>query len=136
MLKTMFCGLAASLALSAVAVAAPPPEGKGGRLDGMFDRLDANGDGYLTDSEIATRHKRLFDDADADRDGKISRDEMRGHLQKKHDEKRANRFPDANGDGAVTRQEFEAASRERFDDLDADKNGKLTEEEVRRGHPH
>lgn len=135
MLKTALSALAFSLALAAAAEAAPPPDGPGGRPDGMFDRLDADGDGYLTESEVNARHKKLFEEADANRDGKVSREEMRAHMTQKREEMRERRFPDANGDGVVTRKEFEDAAGERFDELDADKNGKLTEDEIRRGRP-
>lgn len=38
---------------------------------------------------------------------------------------------DSNGDGKVTREEFLAASKERFERMDADKNGKISSEELR-----
>ncbi len=37
---------------------------------------------------------------------------------------------DANGDGVVTRQEFEAFTKKQFDEMDANHDGKITREEL------
>jgi len=41
---------------------------------------------------------------------------------------------DANGDGAVSKDEFAAHATKRFDAMDADKNGSVTKDEIKAHH--
>lgn len=41
---------------------------------------------------------------------------------------------DANGDGAVSKDEFVAHSTKRFEEMDANKDGKVTKEEIKAHH--
>ncbi len=41
---------------------------------------------------------------------------------------------DANGDGAVSKDEFVSHATKRFDAMDADKNGSVTKEEIKAHH--
>ncbi|KNG94245.1 EF-hand domain-containing protein [Pseudaestuariivita atlantica] len=72
------------------------------RAGRMFDRLDANEDGTLTEAEIATakaehadrrgdRMERMFDRADADGNGAISKDEFEAMQAMKKDRRKKNR---------------------------------------------
>jgi hypothetical protein len=80
-----------------------------------FRRIDANGDGYLTVEEYLAGLPPGHDDEakhltarframDADHDGRVSVDEMVVFVRR-----RVIRNADANGDGVLTREEFEAA---------------------------
>ena len=79
-----------------------------GRVDRQFDRLDKNGDGFIdakdleraTAERIALASKRFF-----------------------------RRF-DADGDGKVTRDEFNRFAKERFASHDVDDDGKITEADL------
>lgn len=61
---------------------AQPEQARGGgaqadaRTAEMFDRLDANGDGKLSESEIPDRMRQFIGEADADGDGSISKAEL------------------------------------------------------------
>lgn len=104
----------------------------------MWDELDADGDGEVTLSEMNARHQQMFADADADGNGAISKEEMHAHFAKMHEEHRAERMGDKNGDGVVSRDEFEANARAHFEKLDANDDGVLSDDELAagRGHGH
>jgi Ca2+-binding EF-hand superfamily protein len=42
----------------------------------MFSRVDANGDGVLTFSEVMTNKTRAFEEGDKDQDGLLSFEDM------------------------------------------------------------
>ena len=124
-----------------------------------FSRMDANKDGKLDQADREARRAAMFDRIDADKNGQISRAEFdamhhrgprgaeggpqadRGtdgkHGHGKHRGGwRGHRggmmmgaMADANKDGAVSQAEFTAAAMQRFDRMDADKNGTVTREE-------
>ena len=100
---------------------------------------DANADGAITREEFMARPSQMFDRLDADRNGVISQSE-RDAVRAQHRE-RAARWehvsPDANGDGIVSREEYVAAGAAVFTRLDANGDGQVTREEAparRRGH--
>jgi len=111
-------------------------------------RLDQDKDGAISRAEAAG-HPLLskgFDAADANKDGKLSQEELQAthqSMRAKHQERHDARFKaaDKDGDGALSLQEADAAAREKaaqmFERLDANKDGKLTQEEMRAGRgPH
>lgn len=72
------------------------------RSDRRFDRMDANSDGVITTDEMGDgdgRGARMMDRADANNDGRITRAEMQAGTQAMF------RIMDANGDGKVTEEE-------------------------------
>ncbi|MCC6924465.1 EF-hand domain-containing protein [Novosphingobium sp.] len=117
----------------------------------MFAKMDANKDGKLDAADRAAHQGQMqgqmFDKLDTDHNGSISREEFAaahqrggdraGHGQRegKHGEHGGKRggmmmkMADANKDGAVTRDELQAAAAKHFDMMDANKDGKLTKEE-------
>ncbi len=111
---------------TATAVSAAP-RGPGGG----FDRMDANGDGVVTAAEMDAQQAELIAAADANGDGGVSKEEMRSYRKTKREEWRAQNNPDANGDGVVDRIEFQAAADKRFDRMDKDGDGVLSEDERR-----
>jgi len=124
----------------------------------MFQRLDTNGDGQLDQADREARQKARFDRIDADGNGAISFAEFTAPRERAQRGDRAERgqrmtrqdgegrrmgmrgmrgghpgfFGKAGGEGGdrvVTQAEFVAAALERFDRLDANKDGVLTREE-------
>jgi hypothetical protein len=78
------------------------------RVKSMFARLDANGDGNLTEDEIAKvgqqgRGAKMLARADGNSDGTVSLAELIGAALKRFDR------ADANKDGIVTPEERQAA---------------------------
>jgi hypothetical protein len=127
------------------------------QLDARFARLDANGDGSIDANERASRGEdrraEHFKRLDANSDGSITEAEMNAAHEKRGEaraERRGRRGgmdgghrrggrgfggrggnADANGDGLVSRAEFQARALARFDRGDADRNGILTAAERR-----
>jgi len=128
-----------------------------------FARMDANGDGKLDQADREARQKARFDRVDTDGDGAITFAEFtaqREHRAERRDQ-RADRAPDerrmkprfarrgpggpgmmmmgkradSDGDGAVSKAEFQSAMLARFDRADANGDGTLTGDERRAARP-
>lgn len=125
----------------------------------MWTKLDVNKDGKIDAADRAAKAAQKFDKIDSNKDGAISRDEfaahhsqmgqgsmMGGHQGHGDSEGRGmhrgmrhgmgggmmmHGLADANKDGAVTKAEFDAATKAHFDKADANKDGKVTPEERR-----
>lgn len=143
-MKTTFSRCLVAVALFAgTAMAGSPPTSDAPR-DEM--RADTDHDGRVSraeyDAAASQRRSDWFDKLDLDKDGYISQDEMqkaretrrsnmRGHMDGKFKE------ADANGDGQLSLDEVQAKMprlADHFGDLDKDKNGLLTKEELAQGH--
>ncbi|MFO0954684.1 MAG: YHYH protein [Isosphaeraceae bacterium] len=96
--------------------------------------MDADRDGTLTRVEILAEADRTFAGYDGNGDGKLSRDEyetgggvrsaMGGFIRQHSAEL------DADGDGAITREEVRANATRMFDRADRDQDGKLSPAEL------
>jgi Ca2+-binding EF-hand superfamily protein len=75
----------------------------------MFDRLDANHDGYLTRDEIRYKAQQNLQ-------------------EKRRGESRLSQM-DTNGDGSISRDEWQGPSAV-FDRLDSNHDGSITQEEI------
>ena len=117
-----------------------------------FARMDVNKDGKLDRTDREAMHAKMaaemFDRADTNKDGMISREEwnagaarlaemrdhggpgMRGRPMMRHMAMMA----DADGDHAVSRQEFMARALEHFDRADANHDGKISAAEREQAH--
>lgn len=108
-------------------------------------RRDANSDGQLTQADRAARRQALFARIDADGNGAISvaefsaqrdqrgelRAERRGRTGLRAARRGAGigRAADTNRDGTVTQAEFASAALARFDRVDVDKDGTISDNE-------
>lgn len=132
----------AVLSLAAVAGLASAQGPRGGQ--------DANGDGVISAQEFEDAAKARFERMDPNHDGVIDAGELAA-MEKRMEERRAERpdaasrpgggnwtAMDADHDDKITQVEALAASKARFERLDADKDGKLSEAErpARRGPPN
>jgi len=117
-------------------------DARGSRGAGHFSKADADGDGKLSRAEVGRAMPQLageFDAIDRDRDGQLSRGELRAWTKAHRAERRAKaaerfRHADTDGDGAVSRTEAEQHAprlARKFDQIDVNRDGKLTQDELR-----
>lgn len=106
MRKTIIVSGAAALSLMLFGGAASAQETHGGR-----HRVDADGDGRISQAEFIGRRTERLARMDADRDGSLTAAEAHAGMQARRNERMGARFDrlDANRDGAISRTEFEAA---------------------------
>ena len=130
------------------------PSDREARQQTRFERLDANDDGRLNQADREARRKQMFARVDANGDGGISFEEFTARRGAAGDGTRAGRAmrggpdgpqmagrgmrgvnvglrgigrnADADGNGAITKDEFTSALLARFDAVDADKDGTVT----------
>lgn len=118
----------------------------GHRGEGMnhIARADANNDGNITREEFLARPNEMFQRLDANNDGVISTAERsqrpeRGERAERRGERgdRPDRpNPDTDGNGTFSRAEFTAMGAHFFERMDANNDGRVTQEEAQaaRGH--
>jgi Ca2+-binding EF-hand superfamily protein len=114
--------------------------GRGGHRGGGMHSLtsaDANSDGNITRDEFLARPTQMFDRLDANDDGVISTTERpqrpeRGERTQRGDRSNA----DADRNGTFSQAEFTAMGAGVFERLDANDDGRVTQEEAQaaRGH--
>lgn len=105
----------------------------GGKRHGMrnmrraFERYDTNKDGVITQDEVDAAVIARFNDIAGD-DGTITLEQYRAAWMERSLQPRVRAFQrlDRDGDGNVTREEFDLASERMFTRLDRDGNGELT----------
>lgn len=93
----------------------------------ILTQFDLNKDGVLTQDEMTEAVAARFAAADADKDGKVSLEEFRAYRLAEAEPMRVRAFQrlDSNGDGKVTREEFDRISARMFSRLDRDDDGSL-----------
>ncbi len=114
----------------------------------MFERLDQNGDGWVTEDEVPQERQRFFNlmmqRGDQNQDGKLTQEEFTASLNDRGGFARAGggrgpfdaermfeRF-DSNGDGEITPDEIPQRVQRRMQ-LDRNGDGVLTREELSQG---
>jgi Ca2+-binding EF-hand superfamily protein len=136
----------------------PRPEGPRPEVGDLFKKLDADGDGNISESDVPEEHRRMFDrllsENDKNKDGKLNLDEFRSGLMEDRRRAEAGREGaqpgpargiepgevfkrmDRNGDGKLTAEDLPEESRGRFkgfaERVDANKDGAISEEEFRK----
>jgi Ca2+-binding EF-hand superfamily protein len=134
-----YLALIAAAGLAGAALAAQAAhEGQGpGRMLERLRQADTNHDGMISRDEAAALPmiSKHFDEIDANHDGQITTEELRAFHQRMRGEhwKRI----DTDGDGRISRAEAQANAprlAEHFDELDANKDGYLTPDELAAAH--
>lgn len=108
---------------------------------GGFEGADANNDGNVTREEFLARPIAMFDRLDANSNGVIEASErsQRPEHGAENGERRqrADRpNPDTDGNGSFSRAEFTAMGAGMFERLDANSDGRVTQEEAQAGRGH
>lgn len=107
---------------------------------GRFEKLDTNGNGTIERSEVEKMPEGLFTKIDADKSGTLSQAEFEAGHPKAPEGKVEGKgmhhgLPgDTNNDGTVTKEEATAEAQKLTKKLDADSDGKLTQEELSKMH--
>lgn len=147
--RTFAAIAAASLVLGAGALTGAAIAGDGAKgdraqkraewIDRMFERADANKDGAIDKAEMDAARAARFAAADTNADGGLSLDEMKAMMGERSKrwserkmERRFNRL-DADDDGKVTQAEMAAMFQKRgdmFKRADADGDGRITRAEA------
>ena len=113
--------------------------GQGGRGGGMMARYDTDKDGKVSLSEYEAGRQMMFQRLDADGNGTLTFAELDAAGQKMGDDPRAQmmlkridalKAADANGDQAISADEYKAAVDAEFKTLDKNGDGFLTEDEM------
>lgn len=112
------------------------------RAEAAFARMDANKDGTLNEADRAARQAAMFDRIDADRNGSISRaefDAMHAQRAEMGQARAGHRLGRKGGAGhrammgkpagPVTSQAFVERALDRFDRIDANRDGTVTQAE-------
>jgi Ca2+-binding EF-hand superfamily protein len=157
----MISALGALALTSGIALAAGQPHDMGDHPTGdmtraqvvamanaHFDRMDLNKDGRLDRADREAMHAKMaadmFDRTDANHDGTISRDEWnagaaklaamhgRGRPMMRHMAMMAD--ADADGDRAISRDEFQKRALKHFDRADANHDGTISAAEREQAH--
>lgn len=107
----------------------------GERYEKVFQRMDKNEDGQITQDEFKEPKRHRIEDMDTDGDQAVTLEEMKAaqvkmaerHRQKmeQHMEERFNKM-DLDGNGSVTREEARTAM---FSHLDKDGDGMISQDE-------
>jgi Ca2+-binding EF-hand superfamily protein len=56
--------------------------------EGMFKKMDADGDGVVTKAEADAYHNKKFAEKDVNKDGKITKEELEAYKEKKREERK------------------------------------------------
>lgn len=128
--------LSGLIAIGGVAASAKT-DGEDHRKGPMFETIDANGDGAVTQEEMSAHDAARFAMADADGDGFLTANEMLKVRGGKRAEKMLKKF-DKDGNGELDESELEAAAEHRggkraakmMEHLDANGDGKLALSEM------
>lgn len=114
------------------------PGGPGMRMS--FEEIDTDGNGEISQAEMEAMKGAHFADTDTNGDGVVSLEELTAQAVKQvaaHAEKML-KMRDANGDGVLSQEELSKPHRmgQMFDRFDADENGSISKEEFEAAGKH
>lgn len=95
-----------------------------------LDHADANHDGAITRAEFLAGPTAMFARMDANHDGVIQASERPQHREAGQGGERQRANPDANGDRQLSHAEWSAMGGAMFERMDADHDGRITQEEA------
>jgi Ca2+-binding EF-hand superfamily protein len=130
--------------LLATSAASAGPRHEGGH-NKFMEFFDSNGDGVVTYQEFLDASKHRFDRIDTDHNASVTEAEFSSYMKTRREERHKDHMArmDTNKDGKVSKDEFLSASQARaqrkFDRMDKDNDGLLSEAELaaRKDHrPH
>ncbi len=112
-------------------------EGRGEMLLEMFDAIDADKDGKITEIELEAHRAAEFAAADTNSDGVLNAEELTARHLARMSEMATNRTTqmiermDDNGDGSLSAEEMtETVQERRFARLDQDEDGAISRQEA------
>jgi Ca2+-binding EF-hand superfamily protein len=129
-MKTSSLFLISLSVICAPTACASPPQTSGSALIAA----DANGDGQLTRDEFLAERSARFPGLDKDASGGLGLDEFSQALTGKLRSFAGRAFSkvDSNGDGTISRAEWDANPPRAFDKADGNHDGVLSQEEISR----
>lgn len=133
--------------LPAFAQTQAPPPPRRDWAERYLARLDADKKGYITLADAERFATRQFDRLDANHDGIVDHDEFVASAKRSLERAKPERKPtaqraldrrealfhtlDQHGDGKITKEEYLAATRAHFAEIDTGKTGKITVADLR-----
>ncbi|HYC70944.1 MAG TPA: EF-hand domain-containing protein [Opitutaceae bacterium] len=110
--------------------------------DDKFKMMDADGDGRISQSEHTQGAQKMFAKFDTNADGKVTRAEVGGGAGAArsdgsgHSDKGQYILDecDQNNDGQVTTSEHQMSASSKFTEMDANRDGFITKDEMAAGH--
>ena len=140
--RAPFVSLALALAAAGAGLLATAAPALAHKNATEFQRMDANNDGVVSSSEHEMYARKAFDTIDTNHDDNITADELdaaEGKVSRhatgptEYSSAARIRRRDVNADGIISQGEQADGAAQKFQMLDADKNGQLTAQEFASG---